>query len=459
MIAEQVAKLGDGDPKARIAAMDMICDLIDPDYDRDISYEAQRCIVTDDDRTVPTVIQQLAAPAASEEQMYLALRVLVKFVHDAPQFSDLVTTHGAGHAALAAMQRSEDPKIHERAWGMLGNIVEQGVDSTIAQLCDEGVAIAAVAALTTVLNTEDADRDYELLEVISNILAELSCRPFARKYIHQASGTLPAMRALAMADRSDLTGFEDVALRHAVTVHSLVALACLLGRESNVLRVETNHLKIVLADLDLGLRHEMRSITSIFRLRRVPLPSSRMLAISELAVSDDFKAQLLEAGVLRMCTAALTWDAAEFQLPNPEIQTRNTHHAAVRALFALATCDATRAEVSDDAAAMTAISSLANTESNVNLKTAARALLNMLRDDDSDADDLGLGRTISTVNVENVVDIFISFRVRESLCETNMLRDALAEAGVRAYVCESAIDVGEVRLSFICFAPRAEQAL
>jgi hypothetical protein len=40
-------------------------------------------------------------------------------------------------------------------------------------------------------------------------------------------------------------------------------------------------------------------------------------------------------------------------------------------------------------------------------------------------------------------DVFISFRVKESLKETKMLRDALAAVGVKAYVCEEQLEVGQ----------------
>jgi hypothetical protein len=47
------------------------------------------------------------------------------------------------------------------------------------------------------------------------------------------------------------------------------------------------------------------------------------------------------------------------------------------------------------------------------------------------------------INDEDRYDVFISFRVRESLAETRILRDALANVGVRAYVCEEQLEVGQ----------------
>jgi hypothetical protein len=452
-IAAQVAGLGEGDPALRCRAMDTLCDIIDPDPDGDISYEAQGRLVSDDDRTVPLLIALVLAPDASDEQILQALRVLVKLVHEAPNNSDLLGSLGAGRAALRAIRDCADARVHERGWGMLGNIAEQGLDETVAQLCDDGIIDAAVAGLTTVLSSDDEERDYELLEVISNIMAELACRPWARESIHRANSTLPMMKALTIADADDLPGFEDKELRHAVTVHSLVALACLLGRESNMLRVETHHLEILLHDLDLGLRHEMRSINSIFRLRRVPLASSRMLAISELCISDDFKGQLLKAGVLDMVVAGLSWDASVYDLPDADVQTRNTRNAAVRAIFSFGTCEDTRQAVLENTSAMAALADIAAMEDdaeedgddlNANLRTAARAALNLLRDEDPHAEgSQSLHHTVSHIEAKNTYDIFISFRVREALNETVKLRDALAAVGVRAYVCEASIDVGE----------------
>ena len=40
-------------------------------------------------------------------------------------------------------------------------------------------------------------------------------------------------------------------------------------------------------------------------------------------------------------------------------------------------------------------------------------------------------------------DVFISYRVRESLSETRALRDALSTVGIRAYVCEEQLEVGQ----------------
>ena len=93
-IASQVAQLRAGDASVRCHAMDTLCDIIDPDPDGDISYEAQGRLVGDNDRTVPLLIKLVSAPGASDEQILQALRVLVKLVHEAPKHSDLIGSLG-----------------------------------------------------------------------------------------------------------------------------------------------------------------------------------------------------------------------------------------------------------------------------------------------------------------------------------------------------------------------------
>lgn len=314
------------------------------------------------------------------------------------------------------------------AWVNMMALTRYSPEHTHPPLLEGGLLPVAARCLEGILSASPSSIDQMYAGRLLESLANVAVHGPSREAMLEAGMPDLLRRVLELSqtlshDAQSYTTLQDVLQRT-----TMLTLAFLCGRRTGP------------GSLSLD-EHCLQSMLSCFQIAldggahaggMIPRIADYAAAITELCISDNFKSELLNLGILPLLVQGALWEGSATTRDAHSIQ--RARWESVNALFSLSLSEAAKSIVQQDSAAMDALKSLAAGD-NRELRTVAKATLMWLSREQS--------TVLDSADATALCDVFISFRFRESVREAKILKQSLERLGVRAYVCETQLEVGQ----------------